>query len=175
MQIVLDVIRHGYVKISNFNLIVFDECHNATSNHPMRILMSMFAELPENQHPRIIGLTGMLTQASIKPQNVLEDLRRLEATFRAQITTAKGASFNDVLLHSTCPTEKFIRYETNFLEGFGNFVARKVKAILKIIAEWPLDNVVERNDPRLEKQPKPSKKYESICKEFEYHINNFGI
>lgn len=173
MQIVLDVVRHGFIKISDFNLIVFDECHNATKEHPMRVLMTMFANVPESQHPRVLGLTGMLTAHSIKPQNVIEDLNRLESTFRSQITTAKGDSFSDVLLHSTSPEEEILHYETHFMPDFGRYISYKVKVMLETINNWPLDDV-DRSDKRLEKQSKPSKKYESICKDFEYQINNLG-
>lgn len=143
----------------------------------MKLLMNKFADIPESEHPRVIGLTGMLTTPSIKPQNVLDDLLKLEATFRATITTAKGADFNDVLMHSTCPAERVLEYEkNNFLVENQDYIARKVKDMVKMIGEWPLDNMIARNsDPRLEKQPKPSKKYETICNDFQYQIGNLGM
>lgn len=174
VQIVLDVIRHGYLKISNFNLMVFDECHNAQKEHPMKLLMNKFANIPEKEHPRVISLTGMLTTPSTKPLNVLDDLRNLEATFRAIITTAKGDDFNDVLMHSTCPNEQILEYEKCVEKH--SYIEHKLKDMLQRIGEWPLDNMGERrSDPRLEKQPKPSKKYETICKEFGYQIYNLGM
>lgn len=177
VQIILDVIRHGYLKISDFNLMVFDECHHAQKEHPMLMLMAKFKDYPnEHTHPRVIGLTGMLTAPSIKPQNVLEDLKRLEATFRATITTAKGAAFNDVLMYSTRPTESVIDYETNFPTEFQEYIARKIKIMIDVIASWPLDATHEKavKDRRLDKQPKTQTKYETICKEFLFQTGNLG-
>lgn len=176
VQIVLDILRHGYLKISDFNLIVFDECHHAQKEHPMLMMMKKFEEYPDSQHPRVIGLTGMLTSPSCKPQNVLDDLRRLEATFRAVITTSKGTAFNDVLMYSTRPNESVLSYESNPMSTYQEFIVRKVENIRKMIASWPLDNTLERKrDPRNEKQPKVQTKYETICKEFIFQLGNLGM
>ncbi|XP_031624659.1 endoribonuclease Dicer-like [Contarinia nasturtii] len=177
VQIVLDIIRHGYLKISNFNLIVFDECHNAQGEHPMLMLMEKFCEVPEKDHPRVIGLTGMLTTSSIKPMNVLDDLRKLEGKFRATITTAKGAAFNDVLMYSTRPVEQVIIYEKYFPSSFQEFIINKVDLMHKLIKNWPLDvqHETNRDIRRKDKQPKVQSKYEGICRDFTYQMTNLGL
>lgn len=176
MQIVLDVVRHGYMKITDFNLMIFDECHNAQKDHPMVLLMAKFNEYPDQLHPRVIGLTGMLTAPSIKPGNVLSDLQNLEARFRATIKTAQGDSFQDVLIHSTCPTEKVIEYEKYLPSDFHEFLDRRIAKMTKTINEWPLDETGEGlSDRRNEKQPKIQKKFETICKEFMYQLGSLGM
>lgn len=35
-QIYLNNLLHGYMKINDANLIIFDECHHAVSLHPFR-------------------------------------------------------------------------------------------------------------------------------------------
>lgn len=177
----LDVIRHGYLKITDFNLIVFDECHHAQKDHPMLKLMEKFRDIdgkvPKENHPRVIGLTGMLTTASIKPQNVLEDLRRLESTFRGTITTARGAAFNDVLMYSTRPDESVLTYDTNFPDDFQKTIGARVAEMLELIKNWPLDidNEIVKRDFRKDKQPKTQTKYETICKEFNFQVGNLGM
>lgn len=172
----LDIVRHGYLKITDFNLIVFDECHHAQKDHPMLMLMAKFKECDERQHPRVLGLTGMLTAPSIKPQNVLGDLLRLEGTFRATIITARGDSFTDVLMHSTCPTETVLPFESNYLDNYHEFIAKKVERMLAVIGSWPLDETHERkSDRRNDKQPKIQKKFEKICKEFVFQLGNLGM
>lgn len=173
----LDIIRHGYLKISDFNLIVFDECHNAQGEHPMLLLMKKFEEYPESEHPRVIGLTGMLTTSSVKPQNVLNDLKLLEGKFRATITTAKGTAFNDVLMYSTRPVEQVITYESNFMSSFQDVIIKKVEAMVQMIKDWPLDSTNSDLSPicRKDKQPKVQTKYESICKDFIYQMSNLGM
>lgn len=175
VQIVLDVVRHGYMKISDFNLIVFDECHNAQKDHPMSMLMAKFKDCPEKDHPRVIGLTGMLTAPSIKPMNVLDDLHRLEGTFRATITTARGESFNDVLMHSTCAEETVLPYESNGFSIYQEKIVQKVERMINVIKSWPLDETHERTRDRFsDKQPKIQKKLENICKEFMFQLGNLG-
>lgn len=154
--------------------MVFDECHNASKEHPMLMLMKKFEDCPNNQHPRVIGLTGMLTASSIKPENVLEDLKRLEATFRATITTVKGEAFNQVLMHSTRPEERIVTYETNFQTEFDKFIERKVASMKEMIENWPLDATHEIVKNRIEKQPKAQTKYAKICKEFLFQVGNMG-
>lgn len=172
----LDVVRHGYLKISDFNLIVFDECHHAQKDHPMLMLMAKFKDCEERHHPRVIGLTGMLTAPSIKPMNVLADLLRLEGTFRATIITARGDSFTDVLMHSTCPTESVLSFESNPVQNSYKSIEDKVKRMLAVIKSWPLDETHERTiDRRYDKQPKIQKKFEKICKEFSFQLGNLGM
>lgn len=143
----------------------------------MLALMAKFQEYPEHEHPRVIGLTGMLTAPSIKPQNVLSDLLELEARFRATICTAQGDSFRDVLLHSTCPIEKVVKYDTNYSSEFQEFLIRKINKMIKMINDWPLDDDTNErlSDRRNEKQPKIGKKLETICKEFLHQLGNLGM
>lgn len=155
--------------------MIFDECHNAQKDHPMLRLMAFFNEYPESKHPRVIGLTGMLTAPSVKPQNVLTDLADLEARFRATIKTAQGDSFHDVLRHSTCPTETTITYNTNIASEFNEFLFRTLIRMIKTINEWPLEEGSEGlSERRNEKQQKIGKKFETICKEFKFQLENLG-
>lgn len=157
--------------------MIFDECHHAQKEHPMLMLMAKFKEYPEQVHPRVIGLTGMLTVPSIKPMNVLSDLHRLEGTFRATITTAKGDDqFNDVLIYSTAPNESVLSYDSYFIDEFHRFIDMKIKKMLALIESWPLDDGHDIIcDRRSEKQPKMQTKYENICKNFLYQACNLGL
>lgn len=118
----------------------------------------------------------MLTAPSIKPVNVLSDLEYLEARFRAVIKTAQGDSFKDVLMHSTCPTEKVIEYEKHVSSEFHEKLVRKVNAMINMVNEWPLDETSEGlSERRNEKQPKIQKKFTTICKEFIYQLGSLGM
>lgn len=166
VQIVLNLVHLGYIKISDFNLLIFDECHNAQKEHPMASLMAKFNEYPANEHPRVIGLTGMLTAPSIKPINVLSDLDNLEARFRATITTAHGDSYRDVLQHSTCPNEQEIQYETNPPMECQDSLFYILKNMTETINEWPMSD--------REKQLKIKKNFEPICEQFKRQLKNLG-
>ena len=53
----------GYIKLSDIDLLVFDECHHTDSNHPYNLIMTEFyfynKEFKENYKlPQILGLTA---------------------------------------------------------------------------------------------------------------------
>ncbi|NWR94488.1 DDX58 helicase, partial [Furnarius figulus] len=62
-QILLNSINTGILKsLSIFTLMIFDECHNTTGNHPYNVLMTKYLEQkfdsPADQLPQIVGLTA---------------------------------------------------------------------------------------------------------------------
>lgn len=177
-QIILDVVRAGYIKMSDFNLLIFDECHNATKEHPMHQFMNEYSKSPDPK-PRVIGLTGTLTSANVKPLNVVDDLKRLECTFHAAIATIKGLeAFNEVLTFSTAPKEKIIEYEIKAQETpVIAYIANEVHHLIKTISLWPIDASHMKTAPNLAKdrQPSPLKTLTQLMKDFVYHINNFGL
>lgn len=181
-QIVLDVIRHGFIKVTDFNLIIFDECHNATKDHPMHQLMSCFGDrsLDQSQLPRVIGLTGMLTSPSVKPMNVVEDLIRSEKTFRAAIATAKGLSaFSEVLDYSTAPVEIRIEYPPpTYVSPAIDFVLTKLKNAVELIESWPIDATQKQNgtmDMSENRKPNAMKSLVNSLKDFIHQMKDFGL
>lgn len=177
-QIVLDVIRHGFIKITNFNLIIFDECHHAHKDHPMRELMKCFCDksLKEYMLPRVIGLTGMLTSPSVSPQNVIEDLNQLECTFRSAIATAKGlTAFSEVLDYSTAPKEIRMEYAPPTLTSEAiQFIQKEITDLIEQIKLWPVEKK-ETLDLKVNRTPSPLKSLINSLKDFVYQMNDFGI
>ncbi|KAK7410183.1 hypothetical protein VNO78_00768 [Psophocarpus tetragonolobus] len=56
-QILLDALRKAFVRIEMICLIVIDECHRATGNHPYTKIMKEFYHLA-NEKPKIFGMTA---------------------------------------------------------------------------------------------------------------------
>lgn len=175
------MIRHGFIKITDFNLIIFDECHNAQKEHPMHQLMSCFTE-PKLNHallPRVIGLTGMLTSPSVKPVNVIDDLIRLESTFRSAIATAKGlTAFNEVLDYSTAPKEIRLDFAPpSFTSPAISLIEKKIEAINKMIELWPVDKHDKNGtmDLKANRTPNPLKSQMNSLKDFVYQMKDFGV
>lgn len=54
-QILCDMITHGYIKVDDINLLIFDECHHAVEDHPMRLIMKHFDNYPMTKQPRVLG------------------------------------------------------------------------------------------------------------------------
>jgi len=74
-QIFLNLLIHGYMKLDRINLIVFDECHRAVSNHPMRQIMQRFEDCSKEKHPRILAMSATLLNANIKTEKIESTIR----------------------------------------------------------------------------------------------------
>lgn len=69
-QIFVDTLTRGYVKLDRINLIMFDECHRAVNNHPMRQIMQYFENYPKHQQPRVLAMSATLLNANIKSDKI---------------------------------------------------------------------------------------------------------
>ncbi|VVD02614.1 unnamed protein product [Leptidea sinapis] len=87
-HILSDMLMHHYISIDKINLIIFDECHQAVDDHPMRLIMKQFETCPVECQPRILGLTATLLNSNVKINRVEETLYELETTFHSTIATA---------------------------------------------------------------------------------------
>ncbi|NXC42753.1 DDX58 helicase, partial [Penelope pileata] len=70
-QILLNSFEKGTLtSLSMFTLMIFDECHNTTGNHPYNMLMVRYLEQkfdsPASQLPQIIGLTASVGVGSAR-------------------------------------------------------------------------------------------------------------
>ncbi|XP_014816376.1 PREDICTED: probable ATP-dependent RNA helicase DDX58 isoform X1 [Calidris pugnax] len=79
-QILVNSIEEGILSsLSIFTLMIFDECHNTTGNHPYNVLMTRYLEQKfdssANQLPQIIGLTASVGVGNAK--NVKETIEHI--------------------------------------------------------------------------------------------------
>ncbi|EFN79336.1 Endoribonuclease dcr-1 [Harpegnathos saltator] len=109
-QIFVDTITHGYIKLDRINLIMFDECHRAVNNHPMRQIMQLFEKYCKKQQPRILAMSATLLNANIKSDKIESTIKDLEVTFQAKVATVK--STDCIQEYCTNPKENIIKYDT---------------------------------------------------------------
>ncbi|GBM53432.1 Endoribonuclease Dcr-1 [Araneus ventricosus] len=82
------ILLHGFLPLSLFNLIIFDECHRATKNHPYCEIMKCFDVCsPENQ-PRILGLSASLINSKCQPLRIEHEIKQLESVLISSVETA---------------------------------------------------------------------------------------
>jgi len=93
-QIFLNLLMHGYIKLQDVNLLIFDECHHAVQDQPMRQIMKQFEYCPQEQQPRILGLTATLLNGNCKSQRVVDEVRALEKTFLSKVATCEDIDIN---------------------------------------------------------------------------------
>lgn len=106
-QILSDMLTHAYIRIEDINLIIFDECHHAVEDHPMRVIMKHFLNCKAHEQPRVLGLTATLLNGNVSISKIEETLKQLENTFHATIATVDD--LGEVMTYSTNPQE-FIQY-----------------------------------------------------------------
>jgi len=90
-QIFLNMLMHGYVQLSEVNLLIFDECHHAVNDQPMRQIMQQFENCPRELQPRILGLTATLLNSNCKAERVEEEVCSLQKTFLSKVATCNDA------------------------------------------------------------------------------------
>ncbi|XP_019410824.1 PREDICTED: probable ATP-dependent RNA helicase DDX58 isoform X2 [Crocodylus porosus] len=64
-QILVNWLQYGTISsLAIFTLLIFDECHNTTGNHPYNVLMSSYLDLKfdssASPRPQIVGLTASI-------------------------------------------------------------------------------------------------------------------
>ncbi len=77
-QILCNMLCHGFIKLSNINLLLVDECHHAAGNHPYAKIMEFMSEC--EQKPRIMGLTASIINK--KPKKIANLHTYLEKSMR---------------------------------------------------------------------------------------------
>lgn len=61
-QKLVNALMYGCIRISDLNMLIFDECHHATEDHPYNKIMEIYhkEKLTSHKMPMIIGLTASL-------------------------------------------------------------------------------------------------------------------
>ena len=72
-----DLLAHGFMKLEEIDLLVFDECHHANQDHPYNLIMRdfWFHEFdPHNplktKRPKVLGLTASPIKTKIDKSRV---------------------------------------------------------------------------------------------------------
>uniref|UniRef100_A0A674F5F3 ribonuclease III n=1 Tax=Salmo trutta TaxID=8032 RepID=A0A674F5F3_SALTR len=85
-HIFLHVLKNGVLPLWKLNLVVFDECHLAITDHPYREIM----KLCEGSlcSPRILGLTASILNGKCDPSELEQKIQNLERILRSNAETA---------------------------------------------------------------------------------------
>jgi hypothetical protein len=195
-QVILNAVIHGFISISSFNVMIFDECHKASEleekeardlennlnsildgDHPMHELMKNFEKIDADERPRVIGLSGMLLGSTVKPDSVANELQKLESTLLSTISTVKSISdHKNVLLYSTCPQEYYQRYEKETSTEIVEFLLEFVEYIKMDLASMDLTYRMNQNPKTLRiVGPKPIKTCIKLFDDFKYELQEIGL
>lgn len=108
-QIFLDMLNRGYIKPRQVNLLIFDECHHATKNHPYAQIMRTIVDHPSEDRPKVLGLSAsLLTKKVKKPGELKKGVSKLESVLNSTARTSQD--LQEVAKYATQPEEVIIEY-----------------------------------------------------------------
>ncbi|XP_054651574.1 endoribonuclease Dicer isoform X4 [Dunckerocampus dactyliophorus] len=85
-HIFLHVLRRQILPLSKINLVVFDDCHLAITDHPYSEIMKLFDGSLCN--PRILGLTAAILNGKCDPSDLEQKIQNLEQVLKSNAETA---------------------------------------------------------------------------------------
>ncbi|PVH92100.1 hypothetical protein DM02DRAFT_701523 [Periconia macrospinosa] len=111
-QVLLDALTHAFVSMSRLALLIFDEAHHASQNHPANRIMSNFFLLhikdEDANLPRILGLSASPLISPIA--------RQVEQNLHAEVRVPK-VHRSELMRHVHMPEFIQIHYENGPVNG----------------------------------------------------------
>ncbi|KAG5314150.1 DICER Endoribonuclease, partial [Acromyrmex insinuator] len=156
-QIFLNLLIHRYIILDRINLIVFDECHRAVANHPMRQIMQQFENCSNEEHPRVLAMSATLLNANIKADKIESTIRNLEVTFHAKIATVE--STDSIQGYCTNPNEEIVKYSKYLVPEVINKINDIIKTTNEVIKNIKLnfDDIYKESSEEMRPKSKSSK------------------
>ncbi|KAB7502303.1 putative aarF domain-containing protein kinase 1 [Armadillidium nasatum] len=128
-QIFKDLLLHKFISLNQVNLLILDECHHATGNHPMREVMREYNSLKFHGHkvPRVMGLTACVLHVKCQANKVDRYMKKLEQDLDCVLTTSKDQE--TVLNFTTKPQEIIITCENSTYSDEYYFLINRLNEI----------------------------------------------
>ncbi|KAI3880460.1 hypothetical protein MKX03_031011 [Papaver bracteatum] len=173
-QILLDALRHSFLKLDMIKLLIFDECHHARGKHAYACIMTEFyhplLRTQSNLVPRIFGMTASLinTKGS-SSSNYGKQILELERLMNSKVYTVSHES--DLAAYVPFATTKLRFYEhvdMPYALSFtlaGSLEQAKFK-IVNSLKELQLDEKAEES---------ALKKVSKLFGTFKYCLTDLGI
>ncbi|KAL2918045.1 Dicer-like protein 1 [Polyrhizophydium stewartii] len=106
-EILRRALDRGYISLDRFNVLVFDECHHARSNHPYSLIVrTHYADMPVEKRPRILGITASPIASKESFEMAIGELEK-NLCARAMTSTLT----NEVVQFVSRPRERVEYYE----------------------------------------------------------------
>ncbi|KAI9553581.1 hypothetical protein GHT06_021502 [Daphnia sinensis] len=108
-QIFVDILNHAFFPVHQLNLLVFDECHAAVKDAPMKQVLCKLQSCESSHRPKILGLTAALFRMRCKPQKVPDVIQQLSESMGCIVKIP--SSVETVYRSSTKPCEIVLQYD----------------------------------------------------------------
>ena len=164
-SIVYKLLSRGFLKISEINMLIFDECHHANADHPYNKIMTEFyffykkhpnkKDFKNIKLPIIIGLTASPLKSGIKgsigesAKNAMETLsENLDCSFVIDPDMIKEENIDKNVSEG-----KEIFNEDNFIQVNSHYLADNYMELINIVYEF-FDEMLKLSMKDLSKRDK---------------------
>ncbi|XP_076220926.1 endoribonuclease Dcr-2 isoform X2 [Nomia melanderi] len=173
-QILLNGLNHGFMFLNKINLLILDECHRAVNNHPMRLIMKLFEFCPEEEQPKVLGLTATLLNANTMCNNIDTIVRSLEITLHAKIATVNSEL--QLQNYYAAPRESFCRFDNYIVPQVGTIINNRIAEINDCLDCILLKNSLTHQDSSIQFRPKSiTKKLINILEDIKEQFAHAGL
>ncbi|CAH3040736.1 unnamed protein product [Porites lobata] len=148
-QIFLNLLLHGFIKLSQVNLLIFDECHHAKKSHPYKQIMNRFVGCQETDYPKIMGLTASVVNKKVKPGKIESEIQELECTLRSTCETSQD---EDVGKFASKPNEQIIQFSNANFDDSTIILLQKLQEVLRPGMNYLRDYEVQGDGPSWDAQ-----------------------
>ena len=127
-QIFLNLLLHGYILLSQVNLLIFDECHHAKNKDPYSQIMEYYSTCQQRPLPKVLGLTASIVNGKVKPFQIESEIQELERTLRSTCETSQD---EDVEKYAAKPEELVLVYKSQSTDENVNILIQILSDVLK--------------------------------------------
>lgn len=143
-EIFLNLRNHGFIQLSQVNLLIFDECHHAKKMHPYRQIMQTF-DYKRTDNPKILGLTASVVNEKVKDFGNLEsEIRELECTLQSTCETSQD---EEVARFAAKPREEVLTYSNYNMMDDSHILTQTLQDVLAPGLKFLEDCRVSRKGP----------------------------
>jgi hypothetical protein len=125
-QLLLNILRHGFVSLTRFGLLIFDECHHCAGRHPYNLIMQEFfwPLRPASARPRVFGMTASpVKNSALDTLGAHRDsLLQLERNLGCRVVTVGKTAQAEVERHAPKPQEAELEHQPPPMETDYRFV-----------------------------------------------------
>ena len=127
--IFLNLLNHGYIKLSQVNLLIFDECHHAKKKHQYKQIMNFFEGCKTEDCPKVLGLTAAVIHRKVKVEKIESEIKKLECTLRSTCETSQD---DEIEKFAAKPREEVVTFSNNRINNHDlNILVKNLQAVVR--------------------------------------------
>ena len=127
-QIFLNLLSHSFIKLSQVNLLIFDECHHAKKKHQYKQIMNFFEGCKTEDCPKVLGLTAAVIHRKVKVERIESEIKDLECTLRSTCETSQD---DEIEKFAAKPREKVVTFSNNRIDNDLNILVKNLQEVVR--------------------------------------------